>query len=119
MFGTVLEAARLLRPGGHFCFCVTHPVTDTGQFVETDDGEVFALRQPYFESQRVEDTVEAEGLPMTFRGWTYTLEEYLIALERAGLMIEHLREPKPSYTSKRFERWERVPLFMMVRTVKP
>jgi SAM-dependent methyltransferase len=118
MFDTVLEAARLLRPGGHFCFCVSHPVTDIGRFVQADDEQVFALRQPYFESQRVEDTVEWDGLPMTFRGWTYTLEDYFVALERADLVVEGLREPRPADASHRFERWQRVPLFMMVRTVK-
>jgi SAM-dependent methyltransferase len=118
MVGTVLEAARLLPPGGHFCFCVSHPVTDIGRFVAAGDDEVFALRQPYFESQRVDETVELGGLPMTFRGWTYTLEDYFAALERADLVIEQLREPKPRDTSHRFERWQRVPLFMMVRTVK-
>ena len=119
MVGTVAEAARLLRPGGHFCFCVSHPVTDIGRFVEADDEEVFALRRPYFESQRVDDSVEMDGLPMRFRGWTYTLEDYFAALESAGLAVERVREPRPGGTSGRFEKWRRVPLFMMVRTVKP
>jgi SAM-dependent methyltransferase len=118
MFGTVAEAARLLRPGGHFCFCVSHPVTDIGRFVGADDNQVFALRQPYFESQRVDDSVEMNGLPMRFRGWTYTLEDYFAALESAGLAVERVREPRPSGASERFEKWRRVPLFMMARTVK-
>jgi ubiquinone/menaquinone biosynthesis C-methylase UbiE len=119
MSGTVREAARLLRSGGHFCLCISHPVTDMGRFVEAEHGEVFALRQPYFESQRVDETVEWDGLPMTFRGWTYTLEDYFSSLTSAGLVVEQLREPKPADASTRFERWQRVPLFMMVRTVKP
>jgi SAM-dependent methyltransferase len=119
MPGTVLEAARLLRPGGHFCFCVSHPVTDIGRFVEAEDDDVFALRQPYFESQRVDDVVEMGGLPMRFRGWTYTLEDYFAALESAGLVVERVREPRPGGDSERFEKWRRVPLFMMARTVKP
>jgi hypothetical protein len=119
MSGTVREASRLLRPGGHFCFCVSHPVTDIGRFVETEDDRLFALREPYFESQRVDDSVEMNGLPMRFRGWTYTLEDYFAALESAGLVVERVREPRPSRSSDRFEKWRRVPLFMMVRTVKP
>jgi SAM-dependent methyltransferase len=115
---TVREAARLLGSGGHFCVTISHPVTDIGRFVEAAPGEVFALRQPYFESQRVDDTIEWEGLPMTFRGWTYTLEDYFIALESAGLVVEQLREPKPSGISDRFEKWRRVPLFLMLRAVK-
>ena len=119
MPGTVSEAARLLRRGGHFCVCVSHPVTDIGRFVRGENGDVFALRQPYFDSQRVDETVEWDGLPMTFRGWTYTLEDYFSALESTGLVVEHLREPKPAGASDRFERWRRVPLFMMARAVKP
>jgi SAM-dependent methyltransferase len=119
MRGTVREAARLLRSDGHFCLCISHPVTDIGRFVEAERGEVFALRQPYFESQRVDETVESDGLPMTFRGWTYTLEDYFSSLLSAGLVVEQLREPKPADDWTRFERWQRVPLFMMVRTVKP
>jgi SAM-dependent methyltransferase len=119
MPGTVREAARLLRSGGHFCFCISHPVTDIGRFVESGHREVFALRQPYFESQRVDDTVEWDGLPMTFRGWTYTLEDYFRALESAGLVVERVREPRPSGSSERFEKWRRVPLFLFLRAQRP
>jgi SAM-dependent methyltransferase len=119
MFGTVLEAARLLRPRGHFCICVSHPVTDIGRFVEAEDDEMFVLRQPYFESQRVDDLVEMDGLPMRFRGWTYTLEDYFAALRVAGLVVDELREPRPGGTSDRFEKWRRVPLFLFLRAHKP
>jgi SAM-dependent methyltransferase len=118
MAGTVHEAARLLRPGGCFCFCVSHPVTDIGRFVDAGGQEVFALRQPYFESQRVDETVEMDGLPMRFRGWTYTLEDYFAALESAGLVVEQVREPRPRGASERFERWRRVPLFLFLRSHK-
>jgi ubiquinone/menaquinone biosynthesis C-methylase UbiE len=32
MPSTVGEAARVLRPGGRMCICVTHPVADAGRF---------------------------------------------------------------------------------------
>jgi SAM-dependent methyltransferase len=118
MFGTVLEAARLLRRGGHFCFCVSHPVTDFGRFAEAAGQEAFLLRQPYFESQRVDDFVEMDGLPMRFRGWTHTLEDYFAALESASLVVESVREPRPGGESERFEKWRRVPLFLLLRAQK-
>jgi SAM-dependent methyltransferase len=118
MRGTVQEAARLLRPGGHFCLTVSHPAMDLGKFVETDAGTVFAVRPSYFESRRVEDTVGVDGLEVTCRGWTYTLEDYVQALGDAGLVVEALREPLPSAPSGNFERWLNVPLFLMARTVK-
>jgi SAM-dependent methyltransferase len=118
MRGTVWECARVLRHGGHLCFCVAHPVTDMGHWVEDTDPPRFTLRSRYFESTRVEDTVERDGLRMTFRGWTYTLEDYALALNDAGFAIEVIREPKPTSAS-RYERWSELPLFMNVRAVKP
>ena len=119
MPGTVREAARLLRSGGSFCVCISHPVTDIGRFVDAGGKRVFVLRQPYFDSQRVDDVVEMDGLPMRFRGWTYTLEDYFAALESAGLVVERVREPRPGGASERFERWRRVPLFLSLRAHKP
>jgi hypothetical protein len=55
---------------------------------------------------------------MTFRGWTYSLEDYVVALERAGLLIETMREPRPVEASSRYRRWNRVPMFLLVRAVK-
>ena len=118
MPGTVREASRILRGGGHFCMCVSHPTTDLGQFTGDDPDAAFAIRHLYFGTQRVEDTVEIDGLTMTFRGWSYTLEDYARAFEEAGFRIEALREPRPSAGSQRYERWKRVPLFLNVRAIK-
>ena len=117
MPGAVAEAARVLCQGGRFCFCISHPVTDMGRFVGDDPVE-FALRPDYFTSQRVDEKVEDRGLPMTFRGWTYTLEDYASALDNAGLRIEAMREPRPSVDLDRLQKWNQVPLFLTVRTIK-
>lgn len=118
MPGTVAEAARVLGPGGHLCFCVSHPVTDVGHFVDEGPEVDFVIRRDYFTSRRVDDAVEQYGLPMTFRGWTYSLEDYAAALERAGFRIEAMREPRPLASLVRFSKWRRVPLFLLVRAVK-
>ncbi len=107
----------MLRCGGHLCFCVAHPVTDVGNWVDHTGPPTFTVRSPYFESRRVEDTVERDGLRMTFRGWTYTLEDYALALGDAGFAIEVIREPTPT-TDSRYQRWADLPLFMNVRAVK-
>lgn len=117
MAGTVSEAARVLEPGGSFCICVSHPVTDMGRFVGDDADAPFTLRRQYFERTRVEDTVRVGDLTMTFRGWTYTLEDYFVALQHAGLRIEALGEPLPA-NGARFDRWRTVPLFLDLRAVK-
>jgi SAM-dependent methyltransferase len=118
MPGTVAEAARVLGPGGRFCFCISHPVTDMGRFVGNEPHVDFALRHDYFNHRRVDDEVEEDGCAMTFRGWTYSLEDYSMALEAAGLRIEAMREPLPSDAPERFQKWQRVPLFLSVRAVK-
>jgi SAM-dependent methyltransferase len=118
MPGTVAEAARVLCRGSRFCFCVSHPATDMGRFLGDEPDASFAVRQGYFTSRRVDDTVESRGLPMTFRGWTYTLEDYAVALENVGLRIETMREPRPSGDLDWLQKWHQVPLFLMVRTIK-
>jgi SAM-dependent methyltransferase len=114
---TVAECTRVLRRGGYLCFCVAHPVTDLGDWAGGDPGRLL-IRQDYFDSIRVEATVERDGLRMTFRGWTHSLQAYATALHDAGLLIEIIREPQPRAPG-RWDRWSAVPLFMNVRAVKP
>lgn len=116
MAATVRESARVLSAGGHLCVCVAHPVTDLGTWVG-DDESTFAVRRRYFERARVHDTVERDGLRMTFRGWTYTLTDYALALESAGFCIETLREPRPA-SSNRYLKWNDLPQFMNIRASK-
>ena len=115
MTATVAECARVLRPGGHLCCCIAHPVTDLGTWSD-DHPPRLTIRSSYFENARVEDTIEREGLRVTVRGWTHWLEEYSIALEDAGFVIERIREPKPA-PDPRYRRWKHLPLFMNVRAV--
>jgi SAM-dependent methyltransferase len=117
MAATVRDCARVLRIGGHLCLCVAHPMTDMGRWVDDTDPPTFIVRSRYFERTRVEDTVERNGLCMTFRGWTYTLEDYAVALHDAGFAIEVVREPIATAASGG-ERWSQLPLFMNVRAVK-
>ena len=117
MAATVSEAGRVLDRGGHLCICVAHPVTDLGHFVDDDDA-AFTLRHRYFETVRVDDTVQRGGLTMNFLGWTYTLEQYALALEQAGFRIETMREPRPIDAAANFERWREAPLFLFLRAVK-
>jgi SAM-dependent methyltransferase len=118
MPATITEIARVLRDRGRLCACIAHPVTDLGHFDDSEPHPRFTLRDGYFEQNRVEDSVESNGLPMTFRGWTYSLEDYSLALEGAGFCIESIREPRPAGPPSRFDRWQEVPLFMFVRAIK-
>jgi SAM-dependent methyltransferase len=119
MPATVREAARVLEPGGHLCVCITHPLSDAGGFVTSGAEPAFEITGSYFGRRKFEATFERDGLTMTFRGWSTALEEYMIAFERAGLLVEALREPRPVATDDRHAPWNRVPLFLTMRLVKP
>lgn len=118
----VREAARVLEPGGRVCVCVTHPLADAGRFESREPDAAFVVAGSYFGRRRFEETFAREGLTMTFRGWCYPLEEYVLAFEAAGLAIETLREPKPRPKAVAADegeaRWERVPLFLLLRLRK-
>ena len=59
---------------------------------------------------------------MTFRGWTYALEDYSRALEAAGFVVERVREPAATdaavHKQPGYRRWQRLPLFLQLRAVK-
>jgi len=115
---TVSEAARVLAPNGRFCVCITHPLNNAGHFLSSESDSTFEITGSYFGRRRFEDTVERNGLKMTFRGWSTALEDYTRAFERAGLLIEALREPLPAATTGHYAPWQRIPMFLTMRLVK-
>jgi SAM-dependent methyltransferase len=108
----IAEVARVLEPGGRFCFSTTHP--DSGRQKAGDD---------YFAVVRFAETRERDGVRMTFHDVHRPLSSYFGALERAGLLVEAVREPVPddAYVADhpRVARWRREPCFLLVRAVKP
>jgi SAM-dependent methyltransferase len=122
MPAAVIEAARVLEPAGRLCVSVTHPMADAGRFATREAGAAFVIEGSYLSSRRLEDTFERDGLRMTFRGWTHPLEDYARAFESAGLAIEAVREPGASAEmvdrDSAESRWERVPMFLMLRLLK-
>jgi hypothetical protein len=118
MPGTVREAARVFVRGGHFCVVVSHPLVDVGRFADDAPEAAYVIREDYFANRRVDDILERDGLTMTFRGWTYSLEDYATAFEQVALRIETIREPRPAGAPIRYDRWNRVPMFLMLRATK-
>jgi SAM-dependent methyltransferase len=122
MRGAVREAARVLRPRGRFCVCVTHPLADAGRFERREADARFVITGSYFGRRRFDETFERDGLRMTFHGWCYALEDYARAFEEAGLLIETLREPQQRGAIVAADpseaRWKRLPIFLFLRLRK-
>lgn len=116
----VSESARVLRAGGRFCICVTHPIADAGRFESRDADAPFVIRGSYLAKRRFEETFERDGIRMTFHGWCYPLEAYFYAFEQAGFVVEKLREPgaPQALEDPAEERWRRLPNFLLIRAVK-
>ena len=122
MHGAVREAAQVLTPGGRFCICVTHPVSDAGGFDAKEPDATFTIRGSYLGRRPYDQTFERDELRMRFRGWSYALEDYARALEEAGFLIERLREPAASPAAvahlASYRRWQRLPMFLHLRAAK-
>ena len=121
MPGAVCEAARLLEPGGRFCIALVHPVNSAGKFASEEPDSPFVIRDSYFERRRYTDTIEREGLEMTFTSEHRPLADFFGALEAAGFLVERLREIPDTGPLIRpgVARWRRIPLFVHIRAVKP
>jgi SAM-dependent methyltransferase len=115
MHGAVREFGRVLRPGGRLCLAVEHPINSAGAFRGEEPDAVFVIAGDYFEPRRDELTVERDGLRMTFDSRHWSLEDYFAALQGADLLTETLSEPRPGNGG----RWDRVPLFLDLRAVRP
>jgi molybdopterin-guanine dinucleotide biosynthesis protein A/SAM-dependent methyltransferase len=109
----VAEIARVLRPGGRFCFATVHP---SNSLAQSGGGG-------YFTETAYVDIRERHGLSMTFHDIHRPLSAITGAMERAGLVIEALREPVPDAEHlaayPEVARWRREPCFLHGRALKP
>jgi SAM-dependent methyltransferase len=113
----VAEAARVMTPQGRLVVCVTHPVSDSGDFVHDGEDAPFQIPDTYFGARTFHFHAERDGLTMDFDGWAFDLESYSKALEVANLGIELIREPQPS-GEDRLPRRRRIPNFLMFRALR-
>ena len=117
----VLEAARILEPGGKLCLAIVHPLNSAGTFEEKSADSPFLIRGDYLNAFDYSDKVERDGLKMTFHGQHRPLEHYFDALQRARFLVEALKEPMvpdSGLSSEASRRWQRIPLFLHIRAVR-
>ena len=122
MPAAVKDVARILMPGGRFCLAIVHPINSSGRFEAATADARFVIAEDYLRPFRYSETVERDGLSMTFHSEHRPIEAYFVALEEAGLLVETLREPRvpdQAIVSPAERRWQRLPLFLHLRARRP
>jgi SAM-dependent methyltransferase len=114
MQAAIAEAARVLTVGGCFCAAIVHPINSAGTFETRTADAPFIIRGSYFEDRQYADTVERDGLRMTFTSRHRPLQAYFDALATVGMPVERLVEV-PDETDPPGDRWQRLPLFLHMR----
>ena len=120
--GAMSEAARVLAPGGRLCLAIVHPLNSAGAFESRTADSRFVIEGSYFEESVTDETFERDGLAMRFVSKHRPLQTYTDALASNGLSIGLLREvalPESGFHGEHSPRWQRIPLFLHVRALKP
>lgn len=119
----VVEAARVLAPGGRFCIALVHPINSAGLFTGAEPQAAFVIKGSYLDAHPYVDRIERDGMEMTYSSRHRPLEDYFRALEHANFLVEAVREVPVDEASvkaaPRRQRWRRLPLFLDLRAVKP
>jgi len=122
MEGAIGQAARVLELGGRFCLAVVHPFNSAGRFAGDDASSPFVVEGSYLARFRYADNFMRDGLEVTFVSEHRPIQAYVNALSEAGLVVERLREtdvPDSGIVRPRSRRWQRIPLFLHMRALKP
>jgi SAM-dependent methyltransferase len=125
----IAEAARCLRPGGHFLLANLSFVTaipDSLEYKEITGWIRDAAGNRMYRA--VDDYIFERPLVFEWRGtkvrnWHRPLSAYMQAFLSSGFLLRDFLEPKPNDDSlradPRFEDWYRVPEFLVMLWQKP
>jgi SAM-dependent methyltransferase len=119
--GAIREIARVLDPGGRLCMAIVHPINSVGQFESAEPDAQFTITGQYFEPYRYRDVIETD-VRLVFESWHRPISWYVDALAGAGFLVERLGEvrvPDEAVNEPRARRWQRLPLFLHIRAVRP
>lgn len=120
----IAEVARVLRPGGRFCFFLNHPLLQTPGSGWIDDQILDPPEQywrigPYLiEEESIEEVEKDVFIPFIHR----PLSRYINALASNGLLVERMDEPAPPpgflERAAEYEAAATIPRLLYVRAVK-
>ncbi|MDP6452183.1 MAG: class I SAM-dependent methyltransferase [SAR202 cluster bacterium] len=94
---TLANVARVLRTGGWFVMCITHPCfcsPDSGDAVDGNGVAVREVRHYFDEGFWVSDTSNPKSVRAKVGAHHRTLSAYLNAIIDAGLLLERVVEPR-------------------------
>jgi SAM-dependent methyltransferase len=120
--GALREAGRVLERNGRLCIAIVHPLNSAGRFDGEAAGSRFVIDGSYLDPSAYADDLARDGLEITFVSAHRPLQAYTDGIHDAGLLIERLREPavpERAVGEERTRRWQRIPMFLHVRAVKP
>ncbi len=110
----VREIGRVLDDRGVACLSIVHPINSAGHFASNESNAPFVISGSYLEPYRYADSIERDGLPMTFASEHRPLQTYFDLLAGAGLRVDRLIEV-PDLSDPPGSRWRRLPLFLDLR----
>ena len=115
--------ARVLARPGRLCAAIPHPVSSAGSFQGRDPAAPFVISGSYLDRAQDIWVHDRGGVRLTFHSEHRPLEAYMRAVEAGGLLTEAIREVRaPDHVvarDPRARRWQRIPLFLHLRAIKP
>ena len=111
---------RSLAPGGQLVFSVEHPVITSSDSAWRGVGrrQDWVVDNYFNTGQRITSWMGGQVVK-----YHRTVENYFVALQRAGFVVDSLREAEPSRErfkdDETFQRRQRIPLFLIMAGHKP
>jgi SAM-dependent methyltransferase len=120
----IAEVARVLQPGGRFCFFLNHPLLQTPNSGWIDDQFLDPPEQywrigPYLiEDETIEEVEKGVFIPFIHR----PLSRYINTLSTNGLLLQWMEEPAPPdgfiAKAEEYEAASTIPRLLYLRTRK-
>ena len=120
----IAEVARVLQPGGRFCFFLNHPLLQTpnsgwidDQFLDPPE-QYWRIGEYLIENETIEEVEKNVFIPFIHR----PLSRYVNALSTNGLLLEWMEEPAPPSgflaKAEEYEAASTIPRLLYLRTRK-